>query len=98
MAPAPEISPPGEPVDVLLLTQERCDQCDRAGEVLERLREEYPLRIRTVALDSPRGRELAAGGGILFAPGVFVDGESFSYGRLSERKLRRELGRRQVRA
>jgi hypothetical protein len=30
----------------------------------------------------------------MFAPGVLVDGEPFSYGRLSERKLRRELRRR----
>jgi hypothetical protein len=28
---------------------------------------------------------------VLFAPGVLVDGAPFSYGRLSERKLRRTL-------
>ena len=33
-------------------------------------------------------------GGLLFPPGVLIDGEPFSYGRLSERKLRRELDRR----
>lgn len=32
--------------------------------------------------------------GILFAPGVLVDGAPFSYGRRSERKLRRHLARR----
>jgi hypothetical protein len=30
----------------------------------------------------------------VFPPGVFLNGEPFSYGRLSERKLRRELDRR----
>lgn len=83
---------------MLILTQERCDLCERAGELLERLSEEYPLRIRALSLDSSHGRELAASGGILFAPGIFVDGVPFSYGRLSERKLRRELERRLVRA
>ncbi len=31
---------------------------------------------------------------MLFPPGIFLDGEPFSYGRPSERKLRRELERR----
>jgi hypothetical protein len=31
---------------------------------------------------------------VLFAPGILVDGEPFGYGRLSEKKLRRELTRR----
>jgi hypothetical protein len=36
---------------------------------------------------------LAARAGVLFAPGVLLDGRPFGYGRLSERRLRRELGR-----
>ena len=96
MGPPPEGSEGRESVDVLVLTQERCDLCDRAGTVLARLGEEYPLRVRALALESAEGRELAANGGILFAPGIFVGGEAFSYGRLSERKLRLELERRLV--
>ena len=98
MAPDPETNGLGGAVDVLILTQESCDQCDRAAELVERLSGEYPLRLRALPLDSSEGRELAAAGGILFAPGIFLDGAPFSYGRLSERKLRRELERRRVRA
>lgn len=95
MGAAPEAKEPTRrSVEVLLLTEESCQFCEQAREVLERLSEEYPLSIRALALDSSRGRELAASGGILFAPGVLLDGEAFSYGRLSERKLRRELDRR----
>jgi len=36
---------------------------------------------------------LAARGGVLFPPGIFLDREPFSYGRPSERKLRKELAR-----
>ncbi|MGH9119880.1 MAG: hypothetical protein ACRD0A_19005 [Acidimicrobiales bacterium] len=36
---------------------------------------------------------MAAAAGMAFPPGVLLDGEPFSYGRLSERKLRRELAR-----
>ncbi len=81
-------------MDVLLLTQERCALCDHAKRVLERLAAEYPLAVTTLELASPEGRALAGRGGVLFPPGVFLDGEAFSYGRLSERKLRRELDRR----
>ena len=38
-------------------------------------------------------QRLATQGGLLFPPGILIDGEPFSYGRLSERKLRRELDR-----
>lgn len=82
------------PVEVLLLTQEACAFCEQARELLERLAGEYPLAITTGDLNSPVGRELAALGGVLFAPGIFLDGEAFSYGRPSERRLRRELRRR----
>jgi len=63
--------------------------------VLDRLADDYPLQITVQEVASPEGRALAADGGILFPPGVLLDGEPFSYGRLSERKLRRELDRRQ---
>jgi thiol-disulfide isomerase/thioredoxin len=79
---------------MLLLTQEHCGVCEQAQEILERLAREYWLSVSTLAMDSPQGQQLAMQGGLLFPPGVLIDGEAFSYGRLSERKLRRELDRR----
>ena len=81
-------------MDVTLLTQDHCKYCDEAKIVLERLAGEYRLSISTLDLASEDGRALAESGGILFPPGVFLDGEPFGYGRLSERKLRRELNRK----
>lgn len=81
-------------MEVLLLTQEHCSLCDHAKQVLGRLAAEYPLAVATLDLGCPEGRELARRAGILFPPGVFLHGEAFSYGRLSERRLRRELDRR----
>jgi Glutaredoxin-like domain (DUF836) len=81
-------------IKVLLLTQEHCSLCDHAKQVLERLAADYPLKITTLDLACPEGRALAERGRIPFPPGVFLDGEPFSYGRLSQRKLRRELDRR----
>lgn len=86
--------PPRSRVEVLLLTEDDCAFCDQARDVLHRLSSEYPLSITTQDLGSPAGRDLVESAGMLFAPGLFLDGEPFAYGRLSERKLRRELERR----
>ena len=80
-----------KPLDIIILTQENCTFCDLAKEILERLSAEFPLSITTLSLDAPRGQELALQNGILFAPGLFIDGKAFSYGRPSERKLRRAI-------
>ena len=81
-------------MNVLLLTQEHCGFCAQAKEILDRLAVEYELSVSTLDLGSPEGEALAVRGGLLFPPGIFLDGELFSYGRLSERKLRREIERR----
>jgi glutaredoxin len=77
---------------VTLLTQADCGLCEQAKEVLARLGAEFPLVVEEVDMATPRGRELAGVSGIVFAPGVLLDGEPFSYGRLSERRLRKTLG------
>jgi thiol-disulfide isomerase/thioredoxin len=79
---------------ILLLTQEHCGYCEQAKEILGRLAREYWLSVSMLDMGSPEGQRLALEGGLLFPPGVLIDGEPFSYGRLSERKLRRELDRR----
>lgn len=84
----------GTPVQVTLVSQPACQLCDDAKAVLWRLGEDFLLSIAFVDLATADGERLAGSGGMVFPPGVFVDGELFSYGRLSERKLRRELARR----
>lgn len=78
-------------MNVLLLTQEHCAFCDQAKAILDRISAEYGLAVATLDLGSPEGQALAQRAGILFPPGVLLDDEPFSYGRLSERKLRREI-------
>lgn len=75
----------------MLLTKDECHFCDEAKRVLARLADDDQLAFREVRLDSEEGRELATSAGVPFPPVVFLDGECFSYGRLSERKLRRAL-------
>jgi glutaredoxin len=79
---------------VTLLTQADCAFCDHAKAVLDLVGQDHPLTVEEVSLHSPRGRDLAIRHGVLFAPGILLDGEHFCHGRLSERKLRRILARR----
>ncbi len=81
-------------MEVLILSRPTCDLCDRAKKILDRLAPEFGFAIRPLALDSPEGQSLALRHGMLFPPGLLVDGEPFSHGRVSERRLRRELSRR----
>ena len=82
---------------MVLLSQQDCALCDQAKTLLARLQTEFPLELETVEFSSSRGFELAKRGRILFPPGIFLDGQPFSYGRPSQRKLRRELEARMSR-
>jgi glutaredoxin len=81
-------------VQVTLLTQDDCGYCEHAKLVLGRLAADYPLEVTETDLASPDGARLAALHGVLFAPGLLLDGQGFGYGRISERKLRRTLAAR----
>ncbi|MGH8471519.1 MAG: glutaredoxin family protein, partial [Gammaproteobacteria bacterium] len=74
--------------EVILLTQENCAFCDKAKEILDRLSGKYQISVRELDLNSSEGQRLAWQGGVMFPPGIFLDGEPFSYGRPSERKLK----------
>jgi hypothetical protein len=79
---------------ITLLTKTDCELCDQAKSVLARVALDLPIEIEVVALTSEAGQRLARDAGVLFPPGVLLDGEPFSYGRLSERRLRRALARK----
>jgi glutaredoxin len=76
---------------VTLLTQADCALCEHAKEVLARVGADHPIEVTEIDLASPQGRDLAGSARVAFAPGIWLDGRPFGYGRLSERKLRRAL-------
>ena len=79
--------------EITLLTQEDCGYCEHARQVLARVGEDHPLDITEIDMRGEQGRILAARAGVMFAPGLLVDGRPFGYGRISERRLRRALQR-----
>lgn len=76
---------------ITLLTQADCALCEHAKTVLAKVHADHPLTLTEIDLTSDEGQRLSAEAGVLFAPGILLDGEPFSYGRLSERRLRRAL-------
>jgi glutaredoxin len=81
---------------VTLLTAPNCASCEDAKRLLTRLAGEYGFSLHYKNFNSEEGEALAMKGMLLFPPGVVIDGDPVSYGRLSERAFRRELERRAV--
>jgi len=81
-------------VPITLLTREACEFCHDAEEIIARLSGEFPLEVTRIDIDSAEGQERALREGILFPPGILLGVAGFSYGRPSEKKLRKELERR----
>lgn len=79
------------PVEVTLVVADDCHLCDHAREVLKSLADELSLAVRTVQLDSVEGQKLAERIALIFPPVLLRDGVVISYGRLSQRRLRKEL-------
>ncbi len=64
-------------IEVLLLTQDDCKFCDEAKAILTRLGAVFPLRINTAELSSSQGQALALEAGLLFPPGILINGRPF---------------------
>jgi len=94
---ASEQSTPIRPIEITLLVQHDCHYCGHAKQILRALSQDFSLRVNEIDLASDEGKRLAQHAGVLFAPGVLVGGQPFSFGRLSERKLRRALEQRACR-
>lgn len=80
-------------IALTLLTQHDCAWCGDGRRLLAELAAEFPLTIEEVDLGSDRGRLLAIEHRLVFAPGLIAGGRLIAHGRLSERALRRDLGR-----
>lgn len=76
---------------ITLLTQPNCGMCEGAKQVLARIAHDVALTVEEIDLGTNTGHRLAADAGVLFAPGLLLNGQPFGYGRLSERKLRKAL-------
>ena len=81
-------------IRITVLSAPACELCEHAKAVLARVGEDHDLDVEVFSTQTEQGRRLMVEHRVAFPPGILLDGEPFSYGRLSERKLRRELERR----
>ena len=79
--------------DLLLLTSTDCHLCEHGKQVLDELAGEGLLSWRALDDHSPEGRALARGAPPL-RPVLFdEDGRVLAYGRLSAKRMRKQLSR-----
>jgi hypothetical protein len=81
------------PDALVYVTSPDCTLCIEGAELVDRLRSEFGLTMIELAWESPEGNALVEQAGLLFPPALFLDGHLLGYGRLSERRLRKELSR-----
>ena len=74
-----------------LLSAPDCHLCAHARAVLEELSGEADVRWREVSTDSTEGKRLAAAAPPLRPVLLSADGRVLAYGRLSKRRLRKDL-------
>ena len=76
-----------------LVTAPSCHLCERGRLVSSSIAAEYGLELEEVDWFSPEGERLVRSGAPAFPPALFLDADLQQYGRLSEGRLRRLLGR-----
>jgi hypothetical protein len=74
-----------------LVTAPECHLCEHARRVLSRLQRAWPLVVEEVDWRSSEGQALIQQDSVPFPPALYVGGELYGYGRLSEGRLRRLL-------
>ncbi len=84
------------PVLITLVHSPACHFCEEAQAVLAELAGEFPLQVDLFSATSSSGARLIREHQAPMYPLVLVDGEFFSFGRLSRKKLRRLLERRAI--
>lgn len=78
-------------IKVTILSREDCQFCVMAKELFNRLKDEFRLKIEIIDIDSEEGQRNLTKYRFLFLPGILINDLPFSYGRPSEKKIRKEL-------
>ena len=77
---------------ILMGEHQPCDLCDHAQAVMSRVVVDHPMELTVLHSDNPEAASVATNAGAAAVrPVLIVDGYPLAYGRLSERRLRRDL-------
>ena len=77
---------------VTLVTASDCHLCEHAQRVLARIGHDVPLSVRTIDVESAEAQSLAERGiPLAFLPALVEDERLLAYGRLSEKRLRKDF-------
>lgn len=82
------------PLEAVFVTATACHLCRTGRDVLALVGERVPMSLREVGLTSPEGADIARRWRVPFPPILIVNGDLVAYGRLSRRRLERDLAAR----
>lgn len=78
----------GNKIRIQFITSVNCNECFQAKQVLKEAKANYPeLKVDEYDVMGYRGLELAVKYGIMANPGIVINDELFSVGRLDKDKL-----------
>lgn len=83
--------PAAPALSAVFVTAPACHLCRSGRDVLADISTRVPLTIREVDLSSSTGAEIARRWRVPFPPVLVVEGDLVAYGRLSRRRVEREL-------
>jgi hypothetical protein len=77
---------------VTLVSAPDCHLCTHGRAIVERIAQDgVPLEVQELDWTDSAGTALVMRDGVPFPPALYVDGELWGYGRLSERALRKKF-------
>jgi hypothetical protein len=76
---------------ITYLTAPACRLCEHGRGLLDGMADRFAFVVREVDMLSDEGRQLVARSRIPFPPAVLLEGRLVAHGRLSRRRLEREL-------
>lgn len=76
---------------LIYITAPGCHLCERGRSIVRELAERAGLELVEVGWDEPAARTLTDLDGVPFAPALYLEDRLLGYGRLSERRLRKQM-------
>lgn len=78
-------------ITITMVSTEGCHTCKEVKETLNKLTSEYDLSINEVDATTDKGQELIKKHNISSSPGLIINNEFFSSGKVTEKQLRNKF-------
>ncbi|HEB41576.1 MAG TPA: hypothetical protein ENI08_00980 [Candidatus Dependentiae bacterium] len=78
-------------INITIITTKGCQHCVNAKQILNSLKQEYPLSINEIDAASQEGQALIKKHNILLSPGILINDQFFSMGGSTREQFRKKF-------